>query len=109
MIRFRAAGLAAFLQHSLLFRLAPATLLGFDPLNVNQTLMNMSLDTARKGIKITAKSYGWDDWFKIKEDVEPVNNKRRGWALVLRIPTCRFGARRNRFFFQSFSSFSMPD
>ena len=37
---------------------------------VDRKVMNMSIDTARKVIHITASSFGWDDWVKIKEDVE---------------------------------------
>jgi hypothetical protein len=38
--------------------------------NVDRTLMNKDIDTARSVIHITARSYGWDEWVKIKEDVE---------------------------------------
>src|SRR3989442_16007138 len=38
--------------------------------NVDREVMNMRIDTARKVIQITAKSYGWDSWVKIKEDVQ---------------------------------------
>jgi hypothetical protein len=38
--------------------------------NVDRTIMNMTIDTARKVIQTTAQSYGWDGWVKIKEDVE---------------------------------------
>lgn len=43
--------------------------------NVNREIMNASIDTARKVIMITAKSYGWDKWLKIKESVEMVKPK----------------------------------
>jgi len=39
--------------------------------DADRTLMNEDIDTARSVIHITAKSYGWDGWVKIKEeDVE---------------------------------------
>ena len=38
--------------------------------NVNREILNMAIDTARKVINITAKSYGWDKWVKVKERVE---------------------------------------
>jgi hypothetical protein len=38
--------------------------------DVNRTIMNMSIDTARKVIEMTAKSYGWDGWLKVREDVQ---------------------------------------
>lgn len=38
--------------------------------NVNREIMNMAIDTAREVINITAKSYGWDKWVKIKERIE---------------------------------------
>jgi hypothetical protein len=41
--------------------------------NVNREIMNMNIDGARKVIQITAKSYGWDKWVKIREDVQPAN------------------------------------
>jgi hypothetical protein len=34
--------------------------------------MKNDIDTARKEIQVTAKRYGWDDWVKIKEDVQSV-------------------------------------
>lgn len=37
--------------------------------DVNRRAMNLSIDTARKVIQITAKSYGWDNWVKIREDI----------------------------------------
>lgn len=43
--------------------------------NVNREIMNNAIDTARKVIMITAKSYGWDKWLKIKERVEMVTPK----------------------------------
>jgi hypothetical protein len=38
--------------------------------SVNREAMNTAIDTARKVIHITAKSYGWDSWVKIREKVE---------------------------------------
>ncbi|MHB1745164.1 MAG: hypothetical protein ACYCPO_11250 [Acidobacteriaceae bacterium] len=38
--------------------------------DVNREVMNMSIDSARQVIQITAKSYGWDKWLKIREDVQ---------------------------------------
>lgn len=38
--------------------------------NVNRPAMNTMIDTARKVINITAKGYGWDDWLKIREDIQ---------------------------------------
>ena len=37
---------------------------------VNREIMNSTIDSARKIIMITAKSYGWDNWVKIRERVE---------------------------------------
>ena len=38
--------------------------------DVNREAMNVTIDSARKVIQITAKSYGWDKWVKIREDVQ---------------------------------------
>lgn len=38
--------------------------------NVDRRIMNMSIETAREVAQITAKSYGWSNWVKIKERVE---------------------------------------
>jgi hypothetical protein len=38
--------------------------------DVNRQVMNISIDTARKVIQITARSYGWDKWVKIREDIQ---------------------------------------
>jgi ABC-type proline/glycine betaine transport system substrate-binding protein len=43
--------------------------------DANRQIMNMSIDTARSVIHTTAKSYGWDDWVKIREDIEMGKNK----------------------------------
>jgi hypothetical protein len=32
--------------------------------------MNMAIAAAKKVIHITARSYGWDSWLKVREDVE---------------------------------------
>lgn len=45
--------------------------------DVNREAMNMSIDAARKVIQITAKSYGWDNWVKIQEDVEPAKSDNK--------------------------------
>ena len=37
---------------------------------VNREMMSRTIDTAREVIMITAKSYGWDKWVKIRESVE---------------------------------------
>jgi hypothetical protein len=37
---------------------------------VNREIMNRTIDTAREVIMSTAKSYGWDEWVKIRESVE---------------------------------------
>lgn len=36
----------------------------------NRENMNRTIDTARELIMVTAKSYGWDKWIKIRERVE---------------------------------------
>jgi hypothetical protein len=45
--------------------------------DVNRESMNIAIDAARRVIQITAKSYGWDGWVKIREDVQLAtrNNK----------------------------------
>jgi hypothetical protein len=37
---------------------------------VNREIMNRTIETAREVIKSTAKSYGWDKWVTIREQVE---------------------------------------
>jgi hypothetical protein len=37
---------------------------------VNREMMNRAIDTAREAIRSTARSYGWDTWVKIRENVE---------------------------------------
>jgi len=37
---------------------------------VNRESMNRRINTAREVIMMTAKSYGWDNWVKIRERVE---------------------------------------
>lgn len=39
--------------------------------DVNRTVMNSEIDTARQVIGITVKSYGWDKWVQVREDVQP--------------------------------------
>ena len=36
---------------------------------VNRESMNITIEAAREVIKITAKSYGWDKWLKVEEDI----------------------------------------
>jgi hypothetical protein len=38
--------------------------------DVDRTVMNLNIDTARQVIQITAKGYGWDKWLKIREDIQ---------------------------------------
>lgn len=38
--------------------------------STSREIMNMAIQTAREVTNITAKSYGWDKWVKIKERVE---------------------------------------
>ncbi len=45
--------------------------------NVNREVMNMHIDTAREVIRITSKSYGWDKWLKVREDVRLEKPDRR--------------------------------
>lgn len=37
---------------------------------VNRTIMNGAIETARQVTEVTAKSYGWDSWVKIREQIE---------------------------------------
>lgn len=39
--------------------------------DVDRAVMNSEIDTARQVIEITAKSYGWENWVKVREDVQP--------------------------------------
>ena len=43
---------------------------------VNREIMNRTIDTAREAIRSTAKSYGWDNWVKIRESVEMSPSKK---------------------------------
>ena len=43
---------------------------------VNREVMNTYIDAAREVIKITAKSYGWDKWLKIREDIHPAKQEQ---------------------------------
>jgi len=38
--------------------------------DVDRQAMNIVIDADRKVIKITARSYGWDKWLKIREDIQ---------------------------------------
>lgn len=42
---------------------------------VNREIMNRTIDAAREVITSTAKSYGWDNWVKIRERVEMYPSK----------------------------------
>ena len=44
--------------------------------NTDRQIMNLSIDTARKVIATTAKSYGWDRWVKVRESVELARSVR---------------------------------
>ena len=48
--------------------------------SVNRTIMNMSIDAARKVIAIKTKSYGWSGWLKVKENVEMHETNEAGPA-----------------------------
>ncbi len=37
---------------------------------VNREIMNIGIESARYVIQITAKSYGWDKWLKVKENIQ---------------------------------------
>jgi hypothetical protein len=37
---------------------------------VRREAMNSSIDAARSVIQIHAKSYGWDKWLKVREDIQ---------------------------------------
>ena len=43
---------------------------------VNREMMNSTIDSARKVIMARAKSYGWDNWVKIREQVEMSPSKK---------------------------------
>jgi hypothetical protein len=43
--------------------------------DVDRTEMNKDIDAARKVIEMSAKSYEWDGWLRIKEDVAPFEHK----------------------------------
>ncbi len=43
--------------------------------NVDREILNTAVETARDVIQITAKSYGWGKWVKVKERVEMVKPK----------------------------------
>jgi hypothetical protein len=42
--------------------------------DVERSRMNKSIEAAHKVIDITVKSYGWQDWIRVKEDVQPYKN-----------------------------------
>ena len=37
---------------------------------VNRQAMNITVDSTRKVIDMAAKSYGWDSWLKVREDIQ---------------------------------------
>jgi chemotaxis regulatin CheY-phosphate phosphatase CheZ len=39
---------------------------------VNRQAMNTSIDAARQVIQIKAKSYDWDKWVRVREDIQMV-------------------------------------
>ena len=43
---------------------------------VNREIMQSTINTAREEIMITARSYGWDKWVKIREQVEMLPIKK---------------------------------
>jgi hypothetical protein len=43
---------------------------------VNREAMNTGIDAAREVIHITAKSYGWDGWLKVTEDIQIARKAR---------------------------------
>jgi len=43
---------------------------------VNREMMNSAIDSARKVIITRARSYGWDHWVKIREQVELSSSKK---------------------------------
>lgn len=50
-------------------------LVRYDP-TVNREIMNSTINAAREVIMTTAKSYGWDEWVKIRERVEMYTPKK---------------------------------
>jgi hypothetical protein len=44
---------------------------------VNREAMNIAIDASREVIHITAKSYGWDKWLKIVEDIKLADQFKR--------------------------------
>ena len=43
---------------------------------VNRAMMNRAIQYARNVIMTTGKSYGWDNWVKIREQVEMAASKQ---------------------------------
>jgi len=43
---------------------------------VNREMMSSTIDSARKVIMTTAKSYGWENWVKIREQIEMSPSKK---------------------------------
>jgi hypothetical protein len=46
------------------------------PPTVNREMMSSAVDSARRIIMTTAKSYGWENWVKIREQVEMSPSKK---------------------------------
>jgi hypothetical protein len=46
------------------------------PPTVNREIMSSAVDSARRIIMTTAKSYGWENWVKIREQVEMSPSKK---------------------------------
>ena len=42
---------------------------------VNREIMNTGIESAREVIKITANSYGWGKWLKVREDIQMVKTE----------------------------------
>ena len=42
----------------------------------NRELMNISVDSAREMVEMTAKARGWDGWLKIREQVKRLGQSR---------------------------------
>ena len=44
--------------------------------DVDRESMNLFIESAHKVIQITAKSYGWDSWLKVKEDIQAGGSRK---------------------------------
>jgi hypothetical protein len=45
--------------------------------SVNREAMNISIDTAREVIQITANSYGWENWVKVRENIQLADSDKK--------------------------------